>query len=65
MLGGAPVCGVDVVQVLAEFPALAFGVGDDGLAQAPGLVTGLIQDRASRRGRASAGLSDVIDEHAG
>jgi hypothetical protein len=31
-LFGAPIDGLDVTQVMSEFPALAFGVGDDGLA---------------------------------
>jgi hypothetical protein len=51
--------------VLAEFPALPFGIGNDGLTQAPGLVAGLVGNRASGPGCVAAGSIDVLDEHQG
>ncbi|MEO7195260.1 MAG: hypothetical protein ABIZ05_10615 [Pseudonocardiaceae bacterium] len=63
MLERAPVGRVDIVQVLGEFPALALWVGDEGLAQPPGLIGGLIDDPAAVVAGTLTCCDDVLDEH--
>src|SRR5215469_393513 len=62
---GAPFCGGGVADVLGEFPALSFGVGDDGLAQSPGLVSGAVENGPACGGDAGTCGVDVVDEDEG
>jgi hypothetical protein len=62
---GTPVAWRDIPQVLAKFPALAFGISHDGLPESPRLVGWPVEDDPARSRDAGARGADVVDEDKG
>ena len=60
-----PVGRCDIPEVLAKFPALAFGIGHDGLAESPWLVGRSVEDDPARSRGAGARCVDIVDKDEG
>jgi hypothetical protein len=64
-LFSTPVGRCDIAKVLAEFPALPFGIGHDGLAESPWLVGRSVENGSTRSRDAGARCVDVVDKDEG